>query len=425
MDKLGQLAYSNPDLLFYYKGLVPTPPLQMVDDVLGIQRCSNKSKRLNSAVNTFVELEKLTLSKKKCHNVHVGKDGHNCPDLKVHGDIMINSKEETYLGDKIHKSGLLKHTIDDRVAKGYGAVTSILAIVNEVPLAHWRIQAGLHLREAMFLNGTLFNSEAWQGISDAEEEQLEKVDEALLRGILKAHSKVPLEALHLETGTISVKYILKSRRLCYLYTILNRDDEELIKEVYNAQKENPVNGDYCKLVDADSTAVNLQLTESQILSMKEKPYKDKVKSKVRHAAFTNLMKEKVSHSKMDNIQYTSLQLQEYLYSPLFDSESSQMLFALRTRTVRGVKNDFRGMFADVLCPLGCGNSDTLENILTCSVLQNKLNSEHLVTNAVKFEDIYSPDVTKQRQITELYLQLIDIREKTLNSSPVAITGPVH
>ena len=397
----------------------------MVDDVLGIQRCSNKSRRLNSAVNKFVELEKLTLSKKKCHNVHVGKDGHNCPDLKVHGDIMINSKEETYLGDKIHKSGLLKHTIDDRVAKGYGAVTSILAIVNEVPLAHWRIQAGLHLREAMFLNGTLFNSEAWQGISDAEEEQLEKVDEALLRGILKAHSKVPLEALHLETGTISVKYILKSRRLCYLYTILNRDDEELIKEVYNAQKENPVNGDYCKLVDADSTAVNLQLTESQILSMKEKPYKDKVKSKVRHAAFTNLMKEKVSHSKMDNIQYTSLQLQEYLYSPLFDSESSQMLFALRTRTVRGVKNDFRGMFADVLCPLGCGNSDTLENILTCSVLQNKLNSEHLVTNAVKFEDIYSPDVTKQRQITELYLQLIDIREKTLNSSPVAVTGPVH
>ena len=76
----------------------------------------------------------------------------------------------------------------------------------------------------MFLNGTLFNSEAWQGISAAEEEHLEKVDEALLRGILKAHAKVSLEALQLETGTISVKYILKSRRLCYLYTILHRDD---------------------------------------------------------------------------------------------------------------------------------------------------------------------------------------------------------
>ena len=53
MDKLGKLAYENPDLLYYYKGLVATPPLQMVDDVLGIQKCSRKSRRLNGVINTF------------------------------------------------------------------------------------------------------------------------------------------------------------------------------------------------------------------------------------------------------------------------------------------------------------------------------------------------------------------------------------
>ena len=73
MDKLGQLAYNNPDLMYYYKGLVATPPLQMVDDVLGIQKCSQKSVRLNSVINKFTDLEKLTVSKKKYHNVHVGK----------------------------------------------------------------------------------------------------------------------------------------------------------------------------------------------------------------------------------------------------------------------------------------------------------------------------------------------------------------
>ena len=98
MDKLGQYAYSNPELLYYYKGVVATPPLQMVDDILGIQNCSSKSRRLNSAINTFVELEKLTLSKKKCHNVHVGPNIQNCPDLKVHENKMENSKQETYLG---------------------------------------------------------------------------------------------------------------------------------------------------------------------------------------------------------------------------------------------------------------------------------------------------------------------------------------
>ena len=63
MDKLGQLAYSKPELLYYYKGVVATPPLQMVD-VLGIQKCSAKSRRLNNVINRFIELEKLTLSQK-------------------------------------------------------------------------------------------------------------------------------------------------------------------------------------------------------------------------------------------------------------------------------------------------------------------------------------------------------------------------
>ena len=40
MEKLGKLIYNEkPELLYYYKGLVGTPPLQMVDDILGIQEC--------------------------------------------------------------------------------------------------------------------------------------------------------------------------------------------------------------------------------------------------------------------------------------------------------------------------------------------------------------------------------------------------
>ena len=65
IDKLGKLVYNMPELLFYYKGIVAVPPLQMVDDVLGIQKCSPQSANLNTVINTFMENEKLTLSKKK------------------------------------------------------------------------------------------------------------------------------------------------------------------------------------------------------------------------------------------------------------------------------------------------------------------------------------------------------------------------
>ena len=47
----------------------------------------------------------------------------------------------------------------------------------------------------MFSNASLFNSEAWHGVTDVERERIEKVDEALLRGILNTHAKVPKEAL--------------------------------------------------------------------------------------------------------------------------------------------------------------------------------------------------------------------------------------
>ena len=269
---------------------------------------------------------------------------------------------------------MVKYTVEARVAKGYGAVNTILAIANEVHLAHWRIEAGLQLRQAIFLNGILFNSEAWQGISNADIEHLEKVDETLLRGLLKAHSKIPLEALYLETGAIPIRYIIKNRRLCYLYTILKKEDEELIKEVYNAQKSSPLEGDYCKLVDTDLSELNLQLSNLQISQMREQKYKDFVKNKVKEAAFKYLMNLKLGHSKMDEINYSKFELQNYLHCPLFGSEQAQMLLALRTRTVRGVKNDFRGMFQDVLCPLGCGKTDTLNNILTCTVLQKHFKS---------------------------------------------------
>ena len=422
MDKLGQQLYSKPDKLFYYKGVVPTPPLQMVDDILGIQTCSKKSVHLNNTINTFIELEKLNLSDKKCHNVHIGKNEHKCHDLRVHTGKMTNAKQEKYLGDIIHKSGMLRHTVEARVAKGYGAVSTILAIVSEIPLGHWKLQAGLQLRQALLLNGILFNSEAWHAISKAEIEHIEKVDEALLRGLLKAHSKLALEALYLETGSIPIRYIIKNRRLNYLYTVVAKEKEELVNEIYSAQKASPTEGDFCKLVEADKIEINLQIQDEEISQMNETKYKNIIKFKIKEAAFKRLLEIKSNHSKLNNITYNKLEIQSYLQSPLFGSEDVQMLLALRTRTVRGVKSDFRGMFQDAECPLGCGSTDTLENILTCSVLQKNLQSETLANNKITFADIYSSDIRAQKQVTELYTKLMSIRENIMNNSPVQ-TGP--
>ena len=79
--------------------LVAPPPPKMVDDVLGLQNCVAKSRKLNIVVNTFVELEKLNLSQTKCHKLHMGSNENNCPDMLVHGEGVKNYKRENYLGD--------------------------------------------------------------------------------------------------------------------------------------------------------------------------------------------------------------------------------------------------------------------------------------------------------------------------------------
>ena len=270
----------------------------------------------------------------------------------------------------------------------------------------------------MFLNGTLFNSESWHGITKSELDILEKVDEALLRGIINAHSKIPREALYLETGTLPIEHIVQCRRLNYLHNILKKDDEELVKEIYNAQKESPVDGDFCKLVAADMDQINMNMSESQISNMKKEAFKQLVKKKVTNAALKRLLQIKENHSKMNQLSYSKLQIQEYLKNPLFDSESMAMLTALRTRTVRGVRNDFRGMYSNTECPLGCGNSDTIQHILACSALSKYMSSESITKYKVEFQDIYSYCVVKQKQITHLYIQLMGIREKLIRNVPV-------
>ena len=155
----------------------------------------------------------------------------------------------------------MKPNVAKRLSKGWGRINEILAIIKEAPLGRKIIEAGLLLRKFLLLNGTLFNSEAWQGVTAAQIVKLEKIDEDLLRGILKAHRKTPSEFLYLETGTLPVRFILAQRRINFLKHILSRDNEELIKRVYTAQKEDPTSGDFVKLVGKYLELLEITLKE--------------------------------------------------------------------------------------------------------------------------------------------------------------------
>ena len=139
---------------------------------------------------------------------------------------MTEAESEKYLGDVISKSGSLQETINHRKSKGDWFVTEIISILNEIPFGEHKVEIGVKLWEAMLINGILYKSERWHCITNAQIAILESGDEALLRSILQAQSKTSREFLHLETGTIPLRWIVAQRRIQYMKHILSRKDNE-------------------------------------------------------------------------------------------------------------------------------------------------------------------------------------------------------
>ena len=77
-----------------------------------------------------------------------------------------------------HKNKKKKYTIISR---------KIRLLLSDMPFGYRRVQVGLMLRDAMFVNGVLCNSEVWHSISKKHIEELEIIDHQLMRHIIGAH----------------------------------------------------------------------------------------------------------------------------------------------------------------------------------------------------------------------------------------------
>ena len=125
--------------------------------------------------------------------MHVGKDMGICPSLQVHGTTMQKITHDKYLGDILSSDGKNDLNIESRISKGLGIVTQITNM-----LAKSIFKMAILFRESNFLNGILTNAESWHGLSPTQVNQLESVDQLLMRKFVNTPVSTPVEALYLE-----------------------------------------------------------------------------------------------------------------------------------------------------------------------------------------------------------------------------------
>ena len=376
IDMIGKECVNKDINMYMYKDLVKIMPLSMVDDILTISRCGFPSVASNSFINTKIEMMKLKLGRQKCHQIHVGKVCPFCPTLQVHGEAIDLVEEDKYLGDVISNTiqvnGSNQKNVIKRRGSGMGIITQIILILKTVSLGHFYFEMAVLLRESLLINGIMFNTEVWYALTVAQVKELEEVDKLLLRRVLECPSSTSVESMYLELGLIPLRWVLKGRRVTFLYYLVTLDTAQMLSKIFHAQWNFPVKHDWTETVKNDLKDLDMVMDLEQIKKIKKENFAEMVKKACRKAAFIELMSMKEKHSKLSNLSYTELKMQSYLKNKKIHPGKAKSLFKYRTR-MAFVKNNYKSSHGDLNCPV-CSQTD--ENI-------KFLDDQHHLNHCVK------------------------------------------
>ena len=363
IDTVGKFCQANGNI-YKYKNVSRVIPLAMVDDLLTISSCGFQTVAMNTTLNTLIELKKLRFhtpvenKKSKCHSLHIGKPSKWCPEMKVHGKTADRVAEALYLGDIVSEDGKNTKNIRSRVSKGMGIVTEILDTLNTVSFGANYFQIATVLREARLINGMLTNCEVWYGLQKGEIDQLEEVDKLLLRRILKAPNSACIESLYLELGITPIRGIIKSRRINRLHYLANLNKEEMLYKFFLTQWMYPVRNDWVHQVREDLADFNLEVDLDQLTKMSKNVFKKMVKKKLKEYSLGYLTTIKEKHSKMDQLVYPKLKIQNYLKDRKISVQAAKSLFRWRTRSAL-FKTNFGSSYLNTACPY-CNTEPSLQ-----------------------------------------------------------------
>ena len=412
VDTIGKECIEEKKNLYQYKEKVSIPPLGMVDDIIAVSKCGVNSLLMNSFLNSKTNIKKLQFGTQKCHKLHIGKSDHLCPDLYIdswkvesRNEILTNIRDlldveddlhkmetvddDKYLGDIISSDGKNSKNIAARKARGLAAVDRICQILEEICFGPFLMEVAVILRNSLLLSTILSNCESWYNLTLKEVEELESVDESLLQKILEAPFSTPKEMFFLEMGIIPIRFILMKRRFSFLHYILKEDKNSLIYNFFQEQSSNPVKGDWILTVKDDLEAIGIDLEIEEIEQLSEGQFKTIIDEAVEKHAFEYLIGLKNSHSKVEKIEFRSLEMQRYLTPSDLLNSQVKFIFQARTRMLN-VKANYKNGNSDLQCRACNKFEENQPHLLVCEELNNNLISKE---NPV-YEDIFYENFDK-------------------------------
>ena len=166
--------------------------------------------------------------------------------LTLCSELMKEKVSEKYLGDYLHCDGSgasISCTISNRQGRTILSIIETRAIIDDCRInSVGGLQAGLDIWEISILPSLLNNCQTWVNISEASIKLLETLQNNMYRTLLSVPRTCPLPSLCWDMGSVQMRFRIISKKLHFLWHLVNLDNNTLAKEILLIQRDQNLPG---------------------------------------------------------------------------------------------------------------------------------------------------------------------------------------
>ena len=171
--------------------------------------------------------------------------------------------------------------------------------------------------------------------------------------------------MQLEGGKLPIQFVVSIRRQMFHWEILRRDPDELVHQVYRAQRECPSkSGDWYQMITQERQKYKIELSEEKISKMSKNSFRHHVREKISKFAFSYLISQGKQHSKsrdlVCNLKNVVLKTQPYLLTNILTTSQKQLLMSLRCKSY-DTKANFKNKYDKEMRCRTCLIPDSYKN----------------------------------------------------------------
>ena len=338
--------------------------LAFVDDLLDLSESASDAEEANLHATVFSQLKKMLFnSQGKCKGMIVNKKSSDAqPTMFARDKIIEILSEIDYLGDIFQQNGKNSELVKDRLKRGLQVILKIEAIMAETQFGKHTIEVSLLLYRALFLSSILFNSQAWRNLTKPDFSKLQTLQLRLLKKLVNAPSSISSSFIYLELGVLPIKYEIQKRQLTFLHHIVNLNDDDPVRMIYENMKRLPYEPNWLNDILKSCTEYSINIDEQELRSISKETFKSRVRSAIHDYAFCELKKDCLSQSKTKNLVYNTFEKQPYL-THLYPSQA-KIILQCRAQCLK-IKAHRPFLFSNKICRWCNLEEETVDHIVNC------------------------------------------------------------